>query len=980
MERKLATVLFVDMVDSTGLVAGADPEVARGRVTGFLNLLAECVEAHGGTVGRYGGDAIMAAFGIPQTHEDDATRAVRAGLAIVESVGDLDLQARVGIEAGEVVSDESDLTLATGEAINVAVRLQQQAGPGEVLIGPGAHRLTLGAVEAEDLGPLELRGIERPVWARRVVRAEDLPQRARSGTPLIAREEELELLQNTFSRVMRDRRAHLFTLYGEPGVGKSRLAREFVEGLEGTTILVGRALPYGEGVTYWPVAEMVKVAAGITDDEPVKEAVEKLRACCEDEAVADLLGLASGVLDAVEAERSRQEIAWAMREWAEQLADVQPLVLVFEDIHWAEEPLLELIEHLAHWVREAPLLLICLARPELLDIHAGWGGGRLRATSIELEPLAPDESERMIRGLLDDQPFSAADLSALIEKTGGNPLFVEETIRMLAEEDGAAAAQRIPDTVQALIAARIDRLPPEEKILLQRAAVIGRTFWDGAIEHVSPDLEQIPALLDSLLLRDFLVRESRSSISGETAYRFKHVLIREVAYGGLSKSERADQHLQFASWLRERAADELVEIRAYHLDHAASLRKELEGAVPPELASEAAAALEEAGKRAFAREANKAARRLFLSALELEPTLDRRFQAARAAWRVTDYPVVAREMEEICAEAEEAGLPEIQGRALIALAEAAVVREADIPRAEARIERALEVLDVDDRAARFDALSVQSTIAWSRGDLSTEEKVMEEAIALAREIGRKDLESEAADTLASIYIGRLELDRAKAYAEQALELAEESGSRSTLGRAYRYLGQLHLYRGELDEAEAALERARGDLAEAGAAWALGRTLNYQAWIAWLKGDPARAERIFRESIRTLAPLEDRATLCESQRGLAQLLAEQGKLAEAERFALQARETVGPQDLTSLATTAMALGKVRAAQGRFEEAEQLLREAHATIADTDLRRHQTETLEALAQFLRERARLDEAAEVEARREELFKAPESTAPIV
>lgn len=978
MERKLATVLFVDLVDSTGLIAGADPEVARGRVTRFLDHVGHCVEAHGGTVGRFAGDAIMAVFGIPQTHEDDAIRAVRAGFAILESVKELDLQARIGLESGEVVSDEADLTFATGEAINVAVRLQQQASPGELLVGPGTHRLTLGAIETEDLGPVELRGIERPVWARRVLCTAEEPRQVNVAGPLVGRTEEIELLHNTFSRVARDGRAHVFTIYGEAGVGKSRLAREFVEGLEGATVLFGRALPYGEGITYWPMAEMVKVAAGITDDDPVKEAVEKLRACCEDEAIADLLGLASGVLDAVEGERSQQEIAWAVREWADRLAGVQPLVLLFEDIHWAEEPLLELIEHLAAWVRDAPLLLLCLARPELLEVRPGWGAGRVRATSIELEALAPAEVEEMMATLLDRTPLQPEDVASLIEKTGGNPLFIEETVRMLVEQEGVADADQIPDTVQALIAARIDRLPAEHRTLLRRGAVVGRTFWAGALARLSPELDVQP-IIEDLLQRDFLIQENRSSISGETAYRFKHVLIREVAYGGLSKSERADHHKRFADWLQERAGDELLEVRAYHLDHAASLIAELEGSAPPELASEAAAALEEAGRRALAREANRAARRLFLSALELEPNLERRYQAARAAWRITDYPVVSREMEEVCAAAEAEGVPEIQGRALIALADAAVLREADVPRAERLIEKALEVLDRDDKVARFDALAVRGTIAWARGDLSTEDHVMEEALSLAREIGRKDLESEVLDTLASVYTARLEFDRAQPLAEQALALAEESGSAATLGRAYRFLGQLQLQRGELDEAEAALGQARTYLAEAGAAWALGRVLNYLAWTAWRKGEPARAERLFRESIRILVPLEDRATLCESQRSLAQLLVEQGKLDEAERLALAARQTVGSHDLTSLATTAMALGIVRAGQGRDEEAEQLLREAHATIAETDHRRNQVETLEALAQFLRERGREPEAAALEERREELFSTASSTARI-
>src|SRR5262249_6844753 len=280
---------------------------------------------------------------------------------------------------------------------------------------------------------------DRPIWARRVICSDEERRAVRVGAPLVGRAEELDLLHNTFARVARDRRAHVFTIYGEPGVGKSRLARDFLEGVEGATVLAGRALPYGEGITYWPVAEMVKVSAGITDDDPVEEAVEKLRVCCEDEAIADLLGLASGVLEAVQGERSQQEIAWAVREWAERLAGVQPLILVFEDIHWAEEPLLELIEHLAAWVRDAPLLLLCLARPELLDIRPSWGGGRVRSTSIELEPLAPQEVEEMMSTLLRDTGLAAEDVSALVEKTGGNPLFVEETIRMLAEDDGAAS-------------------------------------------------------------------------------------------------------------------------------------------------------------------------------------------------------------------------------------------------------------------------------------------------------------------------------------------------------------------------------------------------------------------------------------------------------------------------------------------------------------------------------------------------------------
>jgi class 3 adenylate cyclase/tetratricopeptide (TPR) repeat protein len=978
MERKLATVLFVDLVDSTALVTGADPEVVRRRVQRFFERVSHCVTTHGGIVEKFAGDAVMAAFGIPQAHEDDAERAIRAGLAILDEVDALELEARIGVESGEVVAEDSDSTFATGEAVTVAARLEQAAEPGQLLIGPAAHRLTLGRVEAEDLGPVELKGLEREIWAWRVAGATAGEARPRTlQAPLVGRDAELELLQNTYERALRDRRAHLFTVYGEPGVGKSRLAHEFSEALDGATVLSGRCLPYGEGVTYWPLAEMVKCAAGIVDDDPLDVAIEKLRQFCEDEVVADLLGLASGVLEAVQAERSQQEIAWAGREWAQRVALEQPLVLIFEDIHWAEEPLLELIEHLVTWVREAPLLVISLARPELLDIRPGWGGGRVRATAIELEPLGEADSEELVDALAGDGDLSADDRQAVLAKTEGNPLFLEETMRMLTE-DGAQGIGRIPDTLQALIAARIDRLAPEAKGLLQRAAVIGRVFWRGAIERLSPDVEDLEQSLDDLRLREFVLDEPRSSIRGETAYKFKHVLIREVAYGGLSKSARAEHHRRFAEWLKERAGDELLEIRAYHLDHATALLAELDGSAPMELQREAAEALTEAGLRAFAREANRTARQHFVRSVELEPTLRRRYLAARAADRLSDLPAVSREMEEVLAAAIQEGDRWTQGRALVTLAEAAVLRDADVPAAEQMIEEALDVLEADDLTGRFRALRARGTIAWMRGHLAKQEQVMLEALELARDAGRKDFESEAADELASVYLARLEFDRAEPLIEQAILLAEQSGSAETRGRALRVAGQLNLYRRELDAAEAALEAAREHLAEAGAAWSVGRTIMFSAWVARHKGEPARAERLFRESIRILSPLEDRATLCESQRGLAELLVAQGRVDEAERFALAARETVGPQDVTSLSTTTMTLGLVRAAQGRDDEAESLLREGYDMLA-SEHRLHRRDALAALAQFLRERGRDEEAAEFEERRERLLAEAESAARI-
>jgi tetratricopeptide (TPR) repeat protein len=846
--------------------------------------------------------------------------------------------------------------------VNVAARLQQAAQPGEILIGPFARRLTVSAIETDEVGPLDLKGFGEPLlaWRFRAVKETD-GRVSPVAAGFVGREYELELLENTLARIVRDRRAHLFTIFGEPGVGKSRLAREFVEGVEGATLLVGRSLPYGEGVTYWPLAEMVKVAAGIADDDPVQEAVGKLRACCGDDAVADLLALAVGVLEGIETERSQQDIAWAALEWASELADAQPLILVFEDVHWAEEPLLELIEHLAERVKDAPLLILCLARPELLDVRPGWGGGRLRSTAIELEPLAPAESEELLDALLADRELPASERRTLLEKTEGNPLFVEETTRMLLE--GGTSSKRIPDTLQAIIAARIDRLPRNEKQLLQRASVIGRIFWEGAVAHLLPDAEDLEPVFDDLLLRDFITRESRSSITGERAYRFKHVLIRDVAYAGLAKGARAELHQQVADWLHGTAGEELVEIRAYHLDHAATLHEDLDGAVPPELATRAAGALEKAGRRALAREANRSARRLLVRAVELEPTLSRRFLAARAARRIADLPAQAVEMERVFADATETGDKRLQGLALVALAENALLRDADLPRGRELVEQALVLLEDCKPEDRYEGLTVRARIGWWLGDLDDDERWIGKALEVARQTGRKDLEANATDELASSAIARLDLDRASGLVTEALELADESGNITALGWALVSQARIDALRGLLDEAAAGLDRAEELFSQSGNAWALARVSNHYGWVERRRGDLPAAERRFRDAIRILQPLEDRGTLCESQRGLAQVLVAMKKIDDAERYALEARETVGPHDTISRATTRMALGIVRAAQGRDEDAEALLREAVQVVDGKDLRLIRRELVAALARFLRDRGRIDEAEELE-----------------
>ena len=437
-----------------------------------------------------------------------------------------------------------------------------------------------------------------------------------TGRPLnvvasyVGREEELELLANAFARAVRDHRAQLVTIFGDPGIGKSRLAREFFAGLERTTVLTGRSLPFGEGLAYRPLAEMVQAAAGISPDDSPEEAFDKLREACSSDAVADLLGLASGVLDTVSGGRRGQEIAWAAQEWAANLAEAQPLVLGFEDLHWAEEPLLDLVEHLADRIDDAPVLIVCLARPELLETRPGWGGGRRRSIAIDLGPLREDETEVLVDALVADSVLPPDVRQALLDKTEGNPLFVEETVRMLAERrDGVAV--RIPDTVQALIASRIDRLPPDSRSVVRHGALVGRVFWRGAVAELDPTLD-VDAALSDLVDRQLLTREPISTISGEDAFRFRHVLIRDVAYGGLGKGERARLHRAFAAWLRTSRRRSSSRRRRTTSSGPPRSRRSSTGCIPAELRAEAADALERAGCRALDREANRTARRLLL--------------------------------------------------------------------------------------------------------------------------------------------------------------------------------------------------------------------------------------------------------------------------------------------------------------------------------------------------------------------------------
>jgi len=913
MERKVATVLFADLVDSTGLVASVDPEVVRGRVNRYFDVVSERIRAHGGTVEKFAGDAVMAAFGVPLAHEDDAERAVRAALEIIPSVEELRLSVRIGIESGEVVVEDSESTFATGEAVNLAARLQQAAQPGEILLGPAARRLAAGAVEVDDVGPLEVRGRPEPLWTARAIRAHDSTRVV--ATPFVGRQAELALLETSFARAVRDRRAQLVTIFGEPGLGKSRLVTEFVDGVERATTLSGRTLPYGEGVTYWPLAAMIKASAAIGDDDPAADAFEKLRASCESEAVADLLAAALGVLGAAEGDRTPGELSWAALRWAEQLAQGQPLVLVFEDIHWAEEPLLELVEQLARSLQDSPVLIVAVARPELLDTRPTWGGGIRNASAIDLLPLGDDESEELSNALLSRTDVTRIQRGLVLERAEGNPLFLEEIAHALRDGRGLDG---IPDSLQALIASRIDGVAADEKKLLQSAALIGRVFWRGALERLAPDIEVVE-LLDRLVNREFVVAEERSSISGEHAYRFKHVLIRDVAYGGMSKARRAEEHRAFAEWVADRARDELAEIRAHHLEQAADLLIELAGTIPEDLARSAAEALEEAGRRGLRRGALRSARRTLVRAVAIEPTPDRRYLAAHAAWRLADVPTVGDEAEAALAEARAAGRSDIEGRALVLLADLALHADGDVARAHDLADEALAILPDDELAGLYDAHALITTIFWWLGNGEGATRHAEAMLELAHKAARPELESLAKTQLSAIAGVRGDVAGALVLLEQAESLAETSGSHEAMGYALAVHGR-RFGEAESDDAERYLRRALEIFDEIGAAGRHGWTLSNLASVYRQRGEIPLAEKTFREAVRRLRGTHEQGYLAEAERGLAEVLVVQGKVDEADRLITEAERRVGRGDVWTRASLLHARGLVLVAQDRVDDAE------------------------------------------------------------
>jgi class 3 adenylate cyclase len=622
-ERKVVTVLFADLVGFTSTAEQLDPEDVEKILRPYHERLRSELERWGGTVEKFIGDAVVAFFGAPVAGEDDPERAVRAALAIRDWITEeAKLQVRIAVNTGEALVNlgarpEAGEGMAAGDVVNTTARLQSAAPVDGILVGETTYRATSGRIDYREHEPVEAKGKEATIAVWEVVQA-----RARFGvdlapethTPLIGRSRELDQLVDALARVREQGSPELVTLVGVPGIGKSRLVGELFRSIEHGGVLTywrqGRSLSYGEGVSFWALAEMVKAQAGIleTDDDSAVEAkLERTVSQLIEDDADWVLSHLRPLMGQGDAAGSLEEAFAAWRRFFEALAEQHPLVLVFEDIQWADEGLLDFIDHLADWVTDVPILILCTARRELLERRPGWGGGKVNAATIALAPLTDEQTAQLIATLSDRPLLEAGAQSALLDRAGGNPLYAEQYVRMLAER---GSSDELPETVQGIIAARLDSLPPDEKALLQKAAVVGKVFWLGSLGATEQQLH-------ALQQKEFLQRARRSSVEGETEYAFKHLLVRDVAYGQIPRVDRARRHVEAARWIESLGrAEDHAEMLAHHYATALELARAAEEPLD-QLAPRARRALRDAGDRAATLHALPAAERYYADALAL---------------------------------------------------------------------------------------------------------------------------------------------------------------------------------------------------------------------------------------------------------------------------------------------------------------------------------------------------------------------------
>jgi class 3 adenylate cyclase/tetratricopeptide (TPR) repeat protein len=958
-ERKVVTVLFTDLVGFTGRSEQLDPEDVRATLSPYYARLRSEIERHGGTVEKFIGDAVMAVFGAPVAHEDDPERAVRAALAIHDAVDDLDM--RTAVNTGEAlvslgarpVEGEG---MVSGDVVNTAARMQSAAPVNGILVGDATYRATRHVIEYRDAEPMSAKGKSEPVpvWEAVAARSrfgEDLELRLR--TALVGRRHELGVLVDALERTRRELAPQLVTLVGVPGIGKSRLVTELAQVVDRDPQLMwwrqGRSLPYGEGLSYWALGEIVKAQAGILETDEGDAAETKLRALLDD-FVADagerdwievhlrpLVGLSSGT-DIGGDRKTEAHSAW--RRLLEALAENRPLILVFEDMHWADDGLLDFVDYLADWAGGVPMLILGTARPELLDRRPGWGGGKRNASTLSIPPLSQEETAQLLASLLEQALLPAEIQASVLARAEGNPLYAEEYVRML--QDRGFLVRRgggwrlehegelpLPESVQGMIAARLDALSRDEKELVQDAAVVGKVFWPDAVAAIRGRSKfALEEALHALERKEFVRRERRSAVAGETQYAFLHALVRDVSYGQIPRAQRVDKHRLAAEWIEslssERSEDR-AEMLAHHYREALALAQAA-GVDASALRAPARAALIDASERARALNAAAAAIDFALAALDLMeaddpagPRLQFTVAEARVALGETDFEsaLAARDGFLAYGDIESAALADVLVGRLYWLRSnqpdtlesyehaAALVEDRPLSFAKAR---------VFAQRARYASLSQDSEEAIELG---------QRALAMAEELGNAELTSHVLNSLGMAHavlgdpVGLEELQR-------SVDLAGSANAPEAHHQALNNLANIQWRLGDLDGASESLARAR----------AVNERYGYAGGLKWLEVEDmldhelrgtwdealARANAFLDEAAGTRHFLEGpvRAVRTVIFLGRGELEAAEG---EVDILLEQSRDVQGEQIAPGLATAA----RVFVVLGRHSEADALLAE-------------------------------------------------------
>ena len=906
--RKVVSILFCDLTGSTALGDRSDPEALRLLMTRYYDTSRAVLERHGGMVEKFVGDAVMAVFGIPVATENDALRAVRAAVELRETVHDLGLEARIGVNTGDVVAGEGD-TLVTGDAVNVAARLEQSAAAGDLLVGETTLSLVRDAVTTEAV-ELSLRGKPASVTAYRLL---TMDQEA-SGfvrhleRPMVGRIRELGRLSADFADAAASRSSRLFTLIGPAGVGKSRLVADFLATVgEHATVAHGRALSYGDGITYWPLVEML-IQLGVDPDEAIR--------------------------------LSPADTQLATRALFEQLADYRPLILVLDDLQWAAPPMLDLVEHIVDWSRDAPILLLCVARAELLDVRPGWGGGKVNATSVLLEPLEVGEAEELADSLLEGVAADSETRHQILSIAEGNPLFLEEMAALARDADGAVT---VPPTIRALLQARLDTLNDAERIVIERGAVEGEVFHRGSVTALVPAAvsDGVASQLIALVRKE-LVRPHRSQIVGDDAFRFRHLLIRDTAYDSLPKAVRADLHERFADWSDSYAGlPELDEIVGYHLERSARYLRELGLDVvrSDRLAERAGERLATAGLAAIERGDVHAVCNLLSRAVALLPDGARRQGVIP---HLVEGLYNAGRRSEISPLIEELDRGSDADRAtacVLRVLTGAVSPASSANETRPALDAAGQILVGADVEARARYERARATAAHFVVDAVAAHEANWRAYQLARSVGRRDLVRDL--LLGLVKSAHFSGDTASELREILAELEEWVADKAG-----------PLFAAELDQASGTLEFNAGTitageqrrrsqhclelLRQTGELMTAIDMTSSLEYIAWAEGDLVTAERIERDIIAEYERIGDRNYLINSMARWALTKSRLGEPDVALDIVAQAREIGSKEDVADQIGLDLAEAHARTRHGNHAAGRSALESARRRAAGIRMR--------------------------------------------